>query len=566
MYLEKRQGVYYFRQRIPTSFITLLRQNDIRVSLKTKSLKIAKLRANLLSLRLNNLFLKRQILDLTTIRDVINAYIKEAIEEYSDLSDLRHDAIAFTTEDGIRYGGHTVEAIAKELAILRQLSNSDDKILLAQKAQAILPRTNIPIDFFNDLDDRYKAIFNHELIKGECQILIHDELTPSRTEEEDTTFEAINNIPISSKLIKKLQKNYGLDGAKELLIAYTQQEEEPQHLLSECIENFVENESLARGWKIKTKLSILAKLNLVVRVLGDKDIKNYTRKDFEAYRTVLLKLPTNINKNPNYKNKSIDDLISLNVKTLNKRTVNEYITSLYALLNWVILQGYITNNLAKSLKIKIAKKARDDKYPFNSEEIKNIYKAISVYKEKKPHFYFVPLIGFYNGFRVNEICQLHIEDIRQEKGIWCFDINENINSKGELVKSVKNLPTKRVVPMNPELIKLGFIDYYHKIVSLKNTRVFPLLNYSRDGYGKVVSDFFTRSKHLFITHQEKKSFHSTRHNFIQQLRNSKIDDHRRRALTGRGDDDIDFDYGESESFSLQDLLKAIKKVKYPEIL
>ena len=58
MYLEKRQGVYYFRQRIPTSFITLLRQNDIRVSLKTKSLKIAKLRANLLSLRLNNLFLK----------------------------------------------------------------------------------------------------------------------------------------------------------------------------------------------------------------------------------------------------------------------------------------------------------------------------------------------------------------------------------------------------------------------------------------------------------------------------------------------------------------------------
>ena len=69
MYLEKRQGVYYFRQRIPASFITLLRKNDIRVSLKTKSLKIAKLRANLLSLRLNNLFLKRQILDLTTWND-----------------------------------------------------------------------------------------------------------------------------------------------------------------------------------------------------------------------------------------------------------------------------------------------------------------------------------------------------------------------------------------------------------------------------------------------------------------------------------------------------------------
>ncbi|AFL69389.1 site-specific integrase [Sulfurospirillum barnesii] len=564
MHLLKRDSTYYFRQRIPAHFDTI-KQTHIKVSLRTKTLKIAKLRANLLSFRLDNLFIKRRVMDLKAIREIINTYIKEAIEEYSELETLRHNALAFIDQDGKEYGGHTPQAIDKELAILHELSYSDNVEMLEQKAELILPRTNITQELITTLDSHKKHIFNHELIKGEYQILLHDkEKTQSRLSEEDTTFEAINGVEISPKLLKSLTKTFGQNNALELLNAYTKVDE-PQHLFSECIERYIENEYLARGWKPKTIVSNRAKLNLALKIMGDKDIKDYTRADFEAYRTVLLKLPTNMNKIPQYKDKSIQELTEMNkASTLTKRTINEYITSLSAMIEWAIIQGYLINNITKNLKLKIPRKNRDDRLPFNPEEIRIIFEAIKPFQTKKPHLYYVTFIGLYNGLRLNEICQLHIEDIKKVKDIWCFDINEDINSQGELVKSVKNEPSKRIVPMHPKLVELGFLDYYRSIVTDKHTRVFPLLTKQRDGYGKVITNFFTKLQSSMIANQNKKVFHSTRHNFIQKLKNARVDDHLRKAITGRSDDDIDYDsYG--DGILLEELLEAVQKVSYPEL-
>lgn len=562
MHLLKRESTYYFRQRIPAHFDTI-KQTHIKVSLRTKTLKIAKLRANLLSFRLDNLFIKRRIMDLKAIREIINTYIKEAIEEYSELETLRHNALAFIDQDGKEHGGHTPQAIDKELAILQELSYSDNVEMLEQKAESILPRTNIAQELITPLDSHKKHIFNHELIKGEYQILLHDkEKTQSRLSEDDTTFQAINGVDISPKLLKSLTKTFGHNNAIELLNAYTKTDE---HLFSECIEKYIENEHLARDWKPKTILSNRSKLNLALKIMGDKSIKEYTRADFEAYRTVLLKLPTNINKIPQYKDKSIQELVEMDkATTLTKRTINEYITSLSAMIEWAIIQGYLINNLTKNLKLKIPRKNRDDRLPFNPEEIRIVFDAIKPFQTKKPHLYYVPLIGFYNGFRLNEICQLHIEDIKKIKGIWCFDINEDINVNGELAKSVKNEPSKRIVPMHPMLIELGFLDYYHSIVACKHIRVFPLLNRGRDGYGKVITNFFTKLKEKMIEKKDKKVFHSTRHNFIQKLKSTNVDHHVRKAITGRSDDDVDYDsYG--DGFSLEELLEAVQKVNYSDI-
>ena len=47
----------------------------------------------------------------------------------------------------------------------------------------------------------------------------------------------------------------------------------------------------------------------------------------------------------------------------------------------------------------------------------------------------------------------HLDDIRQEGDVWVFDIND----KEE--KRLKNMSSERLVPIHPQLIKLGLLDY-----------------------------------------------------------------------------------------------------------
>jgi hypothetical protein len=65
-----------------------------------------------------------------------------------------------------------------------------------------------------------------------------------------------------------------------------------------------------------------------------------------------------------------------------------------------------------------------------------------------PHQYWVPLIGLYSGARIEEICQLEVNDVRESSGVWIMDINRN----GD--KRVKTAATLTLVGLS--LAALGF--------------------------------------------------------------------------------------------------------------
>lgn len=569
MNLLKRDSIYYFRKRIPSTLKMFIKQDHIKISLHTKMIKVAKLRANLIRFRLDKFFLKGQIVDIQKIREVINSYVKEAISEYSEVEELRHKELAFTDNDA-HYAGHSEKAIDKEFSRIKSILERGNKEELEITSNSIINRSNIPKEFINELDAREKYVFSYELLKAECQILMYDKARNKDriehkpyVEGKDNVFEAFNGVPISLNLIDSLTKQYGKESANLVLNAMTKQEE-PINLLSESIEKFLESEKSSRDWSDKTYEAVKAKLVLALRVLGDKDLKQYTREDFENFRNTLLKLPSNMNKMKELKSKSIKEIIALKLPPLGKSTINEYLLWTSALFEWSILRGYVVNNLAKSLKVNITKKSREDRLPFNSEDITLVYETIKATKKSNPERYFITLIALYNGFRLNEIAQLHTEDIREVKGIWCFDINDNLNANGEKAKRVKNNPSKRIVPIHPKLIELGLITYYQQVVKEKHERIFYQLKEERDGYGRTISRFFSNLKKSFIKDNDRKSFHSTRHTFIQKIKNLSIDEHKRKAINGRGDDDIDYStYG--EDFEPQDLLIELEKVSYSEI-
>ncbi|MCP6657702.1 site-specific integrase, partial [Klebsiella pneumoniae] len=111
----------------------------------------------------------------------------------------------------------------------------------------------------------------------------------------------------------------------------------------------------------------------------------------------------------------------------------------------------------------------------------------------------------YSGARLNEICQLHLEDVQDIDGVPCFRIEE------EGSKKVKTVAGKRVVPVHPVLIELGFMRYVQMLREKGAKRLWENLKLKRDGYGQDFGKWYQRFNRRYITSHKKKVFHSFRH-------------------------------------------------------
>ena len=81
----------------------------------------------------------------------------------------------------------------------------------------------------------------------------------------------------------------------------------------------------------------------------------------------------------------------------------------------------------------------------------------------KPERYWVTLLSAYSGARLNEICQLNVDDISKTDGIWPTNSNGDSADKSTNTKS-----GNRVIPLHPKLLSLGFLNYLYQIKIKKN--------------------------------------------------------------------------------------------------
>ena len=130
--------------------------------------------------------------------------------------------------------------------------------------------------------------------------------------------------------------------------------------------------------------------------------------------------------------------------------------------------------------------------------------------------FWTPVIALFTGARLNEICQLYVDDIRQEEDVWTFDFNENASDK-----HLKTKAGKRLVPLHPVLVNdLKLPEYAQKLREQGRERLFPELALRREGYGTTVSKWFARYKKRCGVEgtEKKKDFHSFRHLFANELK------------------------------------------------
>jgi integrase len=153
---------------------------------------------------------------------------------------------------------------------------------------------------------------------------------------------------------------------------------------------------------------------------------------------------------------SIKQAIAANVSgpALSPKTQEKYLTMFKQILIWACNEGLINKVPGVNIKVAGLKKIipGEQRDPYAPEQLVEIFKSPiytghqSKVRRHKPGsllirdgYYWVPLIALFSGMRLGEILQLMKSDVREENGIWYFDVN-----KGE-GKSLKTASSKRRV-------------------------------------------------------------------------------------------------------------------------
>ena len=314
---------------------------------------------------------------------------------------------------------------------------------------------------------------------------------------------------------------------------------------------------------------------------GDTPVRHITRERCRAFVTFLQLVPANAHKR--FPNLTLRQAVEVtadlpDVDRINAANVNAYLNKFAGALNWAEQEGFIDRNPARGLRVADPVRKRDKRHPFTTDQLQRIFHAPlytgcvddwNGYARVGPHVvrrarFWVPLIGLFSGLRLNEICQLDIDDVVVLDGVLCFSV-KGAASQAEAQKRVKNAASERIVPVHAELRRLGFSDYLAKQRRGERAKLFPELRIGSTGYhSKAISQWFSRFLATCGAKQPLICFHSFRHNFRDGLRAAGVSRDLSLALggwkNGSAAADVADNYG--SGFPPKMLEEAISRVTY----
>ena len=320
-------------------------------------------------------------------------------------------------------------------------------------------------------------------------------------------------------------------------------------MLKDGIEEYLHEKTSGGKMDAKTAITMRSMLSLVGEVFGPERFLH------EIERNMIVKLRSEIlpryplNRRKHYPGKSLQELLKMvpAPTPISERTQRHYMEYWSMLFNWCVQCGYMANNPVTGL---IDKPEATDltelRPPFERKELEQIFADIArmpelprFRKELYPMRYWIPLIGLYQGMRLNEICQLHIDDICVVDGVPCIRIRP-CEARGQ---KVKNSSSIRTVPIHSALLRLDFLDYVISRLEnkcRKNDQLFEELTGTTSGYQRKMQQFNKRI-HDVLKISARKSFHSFRHNFDTELSNKEpnafliqcLDGHARQGELGK---------------------------------
>ncbi|MEI9426857.1 site-specific integrase [Mesorhizobium sp. Cs1299R1N3] len=344
-------------------------------------------------------------------------------------------------------------------------------------------------------------------------------------------------------------------------------------------------EAKANGMSAKWQDKVKAQVALVRELIGDDTLVSAI--DYDCClraRSLLARTPSNRTKL--YPGLGLEAAIKKGAHEgkplLSSVTQATYLDTLRGILGLAELKRLLPHNPAETLRPlkRDAQRAEDKRPPFTLDQIKAFF-ASSFYASCAPNAsipyakadrewrFWLPLLSIFTGARPNELCQMLPGDVKcSTKGTWFLDVvasfDDDDAGSGKPAKTLKTATSRRKIPIHPELLALGFVEFAKTKQEAKAERLFGHLK--KDMYGNWAAYSLKRFRDSFlpeaITIGPKQTFYSFRHSFRDALRRCDAGPDTLKALGGWSQGTVISDnYGDKSNPDLH--VEAMGKISYP---
>lgn len=301
------------------------------------------------------------------------------------------------------------------------------------------------------------------------------------------------------------------------------------------------------------------------------------KRAVREWKAALRKLPIKAAEVREFRTLKFAKIIARNEElkrpTISARTINKYLSALGAFCSWLIDQGYIDNNPVDGMHATIDKDERSV-LPYTADQLSRIFTSplfTGCQSEDQPHLpgdvqvldhrYWLPLLSLFTGARLGELAQLLTVDVREIHGQPVI----HITREGDKAKTTKTKGSQRVIPLHPQLIKLGFLNFHATAQARGDKRLFPEIEPDTRGQlAGTYSRFYGRYVHRIGVKDDKSvNFHSYRHGFADALRRAGFRDEEFGFLLGHVKASTTGRYGILAEGSLKQASGMIEAIEFP---
>ncbi len=533
---RSRHDIFYFRWPLPQELRQPGKTSHIKISLRTREPKEALRLANILEYHVDSLMKQPSIIFMNY------AELKQLVDDHFRVI-LQRDKEEIDREGPLT--AYKVEHIKQLLARDRDITAFDQfwremNVMLPHMRdshlQAIIKGTDIDLDPRSEVYAKLRELFR---IGSICR---HEALLDYSDGQSLFSFSRSTQSP------------------PDALVNMAPLTSEPLTLI---IQKYTEEMLAAEIWSLKAANEREDCFDVLKEILGDDlAFRSVSTAQARNVKEVLMRLPKNRSKMLKTRDMPILEQIKVEgVETLSVGSVNKYLQCYSSLFLWAVKNGYADKNPFVGMSLKESSKKKRDQ--FSPDQVKSMLHELSAMKERDgiaDYAYWGALIGIYTGARLNEIASLTPNDIRQENGIWYFDINDQ-----DEMKRLKTNAAMRRVPIHSALISLGLLEYIQSVKSMNipGVRVLHDLTYSeKEGWGRKLGRWFNTT-FLETMGIKKKglSFHSLRHTAITAMRRAGIERPIVQAIVGHEPDGVTEEVY-THGYELSQLQTAIESLRF----
>jgi site-specific recombinase XerD len=546
-HITRKRGVYYYRHRLPRH-----PTRELALSLRTRSFREAQWLAAMLDREFRKVMSSvKKYEKPEDIQRIAREYLKSKLEHDLEVRIASsHIGVYSRSKEPGRIVADDLEWIEGELLGAR-----------ARLRERLYDHERHTID----------GVMEYHAVPAEQRNALAHALYQADVEFWETVIERTKGNPYSEPPMLRSLEPLQLNGVPA-----------PQprtgSLLSEVLPSFLDYMASYEEWRGQTLAQNKTSYAMFKECCGDLPVTAYERRHLAAFYDLLRALPKLYSKCAAWRGLSLAEIAARTKEEEHERlsmtTVKRHFAALGRLFAYLKQRGeYQGENPAYGFEFPDKRRDREKRSMWQGEPLRKLFASpvwtgcLSEARRSKPgkliikdEKYWLPLLGIYHGNRLEEFAQLHRTDVGHEDGTWFLDVND------EGTKRVKNEQSKRRVPLHPELLRLGFLDYVEMTAPKPEDRLFPLLEPGGPDQklGYYFTKWWSRYRKDVDVYEKGLDYHSFRASVATKLAENGVSLEVRNELLGHEGKSTD-ERNYQKGFSLKFLAEAIGTITWPEL-